>query len=154
LLKRGLKRGKEDKVCKRGYGANDPENIAIVNMYEKDGMSFEEIKNKLNKDRIATGRTPSLSANGCHSRYNRTAPLLFNSEGKDFIPLSQRGGQGKRCEEIFTGKPAWNETLDTQLVLAVKEWDTTKWQGVAQLFKERTGIDMEPESCAHRHRLI
>jgi hypothetical protein len=50
----GPKRGKEGKVCKRGCGASDPENIAIVNMYKKDGMSFEQIKNKLNADRVKT----------------------------------------------------------------------------------------------------
>jgi hypothetical protein len=154
LLKRGLKRGKEAKVCKRGYGANDPENIAIVNMYEKDGMSFEQIKNKLNADRVKTGRNPSLSANGVHSRYNRTAPLLFGAEGKVFVPLSQRSGRGQPCGDIPTGRPAWNDTLDTALVLVVKEWEKTKWENVAKMFQEHPGVDMEPEACAVRHHMI
>jgi hypothetical protein len=160
LLKRGLKRGEGDKVCKRGYGANDPENIAIVNMYEKDHMSFEQIKEKLNADRITIGRDPSLSANGCQNRYNRNAPVLFQAEGRRFIPIGQRerGQRMDDIEEINRLKPAsqvaWNDQLDTALVLAVKEWESRKWGEVAEIFRQRTGVDMDPDSCAKRHYII
>lgn len=157
LLKRGLTRGEGDKVCKRGYGANDPENIAIVNMYEKDRMRFEEIATKLNEDRIANGRDPSLSANACQTRYNRNAPILFRAEHRTFIPLGQRE-RGQRMDDIEERpereKVAWNDQLDTALVMAVKEWESGKWPTVAEILRERTGIHMDPDSCAKRHYII
>jgi hypothetical protein len=157
LLKRGLKRGNGAKVCKRGYGANDPENIAIVNMFEKDRMSFEAIMQKLNADRVENGKDPSLSANGVQTRYNRNAPILFSTEGKDFIPLGMRK-RGQRMDDIYSSGPkakvAWNDDLDTALVMAVKEWENRKWENVAALFRQRTGVDMDATACAHRHHII
>lgn len=157
LLKRGLKRGDGAKICKRGYGANDPENIAIVNMFEKDRMSFEDICKKLNSDRIANGREPSLSANGVQTRYNRNAPVLFHAEGREFIPLGMRR-RGQRMDDIEPSGPrpnaAWNDELDTALVLAVKEWESRKWEDVAVLFRRKTGVDMDAGACAHRHHII
>jgi hypothetical protein len=157
LLKRGLKRGNGAKVCKRGYGANDPENIAIVNMFEKDRMSFEAIMQKLNADRVENGKDPSLSANGVQTRYNRNAPILFSAEGKDFVPLGMRK-RGQRMDDIYPSGPkakvAWNDHLDTALVMAVKDWENRKWENVAALFRQRTGIDMDAAACAHRHHII
>jgi hypothetical protein len=157
LLKRGLNRGDGAKVCKRGYGANDPENIAIVNMFEKDRMSFEDICKKLNSDRVLNGRDPTLSANGCQNRYNRNAPILFSAEGREFIPLGARQ-RGQRMDDIPPTKPrgkaVWNDELDTALVLAVREWESRKWDDVAVLFKQKTGVDMDAGACANRHHII
>ncbi|KAN0104675.1 hypothetical protein V8E51_010420 [Hyaloscypha variabilis] len=157
LLKRGLKRGDGAKVCKRGYGANDPENIAIVHMFEKDRMSFDAICNKLNADRIANGKAPTLTPNGCQTRFNRNAPILFSAEGREFIPLGMRQ-RGQRMDDIAptnpTPKVAWDDELDLALVETVKEWESRKWEDVAALFKRKTGVEMDAGSCAHRHHII
>ncbi|KAE9363682.1 hypothetical protein N431DRAFT_497489 [Stipitochalara longipes BDJ] len=157
LVKRGLKRGDGARVCKRGYGANDPENIAIVNMFEKDRMSFDAICNKLNADRIANGKAPTLTPNGCQTRFNRNAPILFSAEGRDFIPLGLRQ-RGQRMDDIAPTNPrpkvAWDDELDLALVETVKEWESRKWEDVATLFKRKTGVDMDAGSCAHRHHII
>lgn len=109
LVKRGLKKGQEDKVCVRGYGANDPENIAIVNMKEKEGLHFAEIQRRLNEQRTREGRKNNMSFCSVASRYNRTAPLIFASEGRHFVPLSQR-----RDRELAKrhGKPIFDDDDD------------------------------------------
>lgn len=158
LLKRGLKRGDGAEVCKRGYGANDPENIAIVNMYEIDRMSFDQIYKKLNADRVENGKDPSLSANGVQTRYNRNAPILFQAEGREFVPLGQRK-KGQRMDDISpsagpNSRTPWTDELDVALVKAVKEWESGKWEKVAAIFREKTGVDMDAKACATRHRIL
>ncbi|OWP05564.1 hypothetical protein B2J93_7908 [Marssonina coronariae] len=158
LMKRGLTRGKEDKVCKRGYGANDPENIAIVNMKEKDGLSFTQIVETLNNDRVASGKAPSLSVCGVTSRYNRTAPLLFAAEGKQFIPLSKRGKKGRNLADgPHEHRPVWSDSADILLVRAVQEDAKGRWIRIAAEFNRTRGVNM-PEidefAAARRHTML
>ncbi|KAH6717232.1 hypothetical protein BKA61DRAFT_654462 [Leptodontidium sp. MPI-SDFR-AT-0119] len=153
LLKRGLTRGAKEKVCKRGYGANDPENVNIVNMKE-DGMSFGEIVEKLNDVRVANGRAPSLSVCGVTSRYNRTAPLLFAAEGRQFIPLSKRGKGEVLADGAVTEKPIWSDDLDLTLAQCVKDIDKEKWGRVAKEFNCRTGKNISAAAAALRHTLL
>lgn len=155
LLKRNIARGKGKKICKRGYGASDPENIAIVNMKEFDKLSFDEIARKLNDKRVKEGKTPSLSAVGVNSRYNRTAPLLFSSQGKEFIPLSKRKGRAKEFHDAYKdGVVIWDDELDLVLVNCVKDVEAAKWTTVATLFQERTGKSLNATAAALRHRLL
>jgi hypothetical protein len=155
LLKRNIARGKGKKICKRGYGASDPENIAIVNMKEFDDLSFEEIAKRLNEKRIAEGHEPSLSAVGVNSRYNRTAPLLFSAQGKEFIPLSKRKGKAREIFEANRdGVLEWTNELDIALVGAVKEVDAARWNTVALLFEEKTGKKLSASAAAVRHNLL
>jgi hypothetical protein len=51
-------------------------------------------------------------------------------------------------------KAVWNDELDTALVLAVREWESRKWDDVAVLFKQKTGVDMDAGACANRHHII
>jgi hypothetical protein len=155
LLKRNIARGEGKKVCKRGYGASDPENIAIVNMKEFDKLSFDEIARRLNDQRVKEGKQPSLSAVGVNSRYNRTAPLLFSAQGKEFVPLSKRRGRAKELHEANkAGIIMWNEELDVTLVKCVKDVDAAKWATVATLFEERTGRKLNAAAAALRHNLL
>ncbi|KAG4437557.1 hypothetical protein IFR05_006944 [Cadophora sp. M221] len=153
LFKRGLTRGAKEKVCKRGYGANDPENVNIVNMKE-DGMSFGEIVEKLNLVRVENGRAPSLSVCGVTSRYNRTAPLLFAAEGRQFIPLSKRGKGDVLADGAITEKPTWSDDLDLVLAQCVKDIDKEKWGRVAKEFNRRTGKNIGAGAAALRHTLL
>ncbi|PVH82663.1 hypothetical protein DL98DRAFT_653054 [Cadophora sp. DSE1049] len=153
LLKRGLTRGAKEKVCKRGYGANDPENVNIVNMKE-DGMSFAEIVEALNETRVANGRAPSLSVCGVTSRYNRTAPLLFAAEGKQFIPLSKRGKGQVLADGPLYERPVWNDQLDLVLAQVVKDIDKDKWTRVAMEYNRRTGKNISAQSAALRHTIL
>jgi hypothetical protein len=157
LLKRGLSRGNTAKVCKRGYGANDPENIRIVNLRENRQLSFPEIVEKLNSERIDSGRNPSLSVCGVTSRYNRTAPLLFASQGKQFIPLSQRRAMRNGSARVHgapTGFIGWTDPLDEELVKAVQVVDARRWQMVADQFFEQTGLRFSPSDVSRRHAIL
>jgi hypothetical protein len=127
LYKRNLSRGAGHKVCKRGYGANDPENIRIVNLKETDGLSFPKIMNILNKERLEAGKNPSLTVCAVMGRYNRTAPLLFQAQGRSFVPLSLRGGRNIPGDGGLSGKPVFNDGLDLELVHCVKVVDSQKW---------------------------
>jgi hypothetical protein len=153
LLKRGLKRGQGDKVAKRGYGANDPENIAIVNMKEQDGLSFEQIANILNERRVQAGKNPNLTITGCNGRYNRTAPLLFAAQGQEFTPLSQRKGHGKHGASLLD-QAVFNNDTDIELVNCVKEVDSQKWYSVASMFSQRTGLPMNAKAAAIRFGML
>lgn len=153
LLKRGIPRGKAEKICKRGYGANDPENIAIVNMHDGDMMLFPEIVDVLNAKRTEAGRDPSLTVCGATGRYNRTAPLLYTAEGKEFIPLSKRR-KGDPATRPLIGKPKWTAEMDKTLVLCAQEVVAEKWNRVAELFAARTGMPMDPQSAARRHTML
>jgi hypothetical protein len=159
LLKRNLARGQGKKICKRSYGANDPENIAIVNMKENQNLSFTEIAQILNDQRVEQGKNPSLSSCGVNSRYNRTAPLLYASQGRAFVPLSQRKGAGRHAHgrsirTQFGTQFVWSQEADLELVKCVKEVDSARWPTVASLFEERTGMRVESSAAALRHSLL
>lgn len=155
LLKRNIVRGAGPKICKRGYGASDPENIAIVNMKEFDNLSFEEIAKRLNEQRVREGKVPGLSAVGVNSRYNRTAPLLFAAQGKEFVPLSKRKGKARELFEAHRdGIVEWDDELDLALVNAVKEVDAARWSTVALVFEQNTGKKLSAAAAAVRHNLL
>ncbi|PQE15374.1 hypothetical protein CJF31_00008883 [Rutstroemia sp. NJR-2017a BVV2] len=157
LLKRGITRPpKGDKVCKRSYGANDPENIAIVNMKENMDLTFQEIVDVLNEKRVKAGKDPKLTICGVNGRYNRTAPIMFAAQGLHFVPLSERkkyrSGHGKR-----TTKVVWNPEDDEALVETVKHVDTEKWTRVADTLNRelRGGRQVyDAESCAKRYAAL
>ena len=48
-------------------------------------LTFEEIKAKMNEERIKQGRKPKLTVCAVTSRYNRTAPILLAAEGTIFV---------------------------------------------------------------------
>ncbi|PQE29017.1 hypothetical protein CJF30_00004055 [Rutstroemia sp. NJR-2017a BBW] len=157
LFKRGITRPpKGDKVCKRSYGANDPENIAIVNLKENTKLTFHEIVDYLNDERVKAGKNPKLTVCGVNARYNRTAPIMFAAQGLHFVPLSERkrhgGGHGTRTKKV-----AWNSEYDAALVQAVKRIDTEKWTRVADALntKLQGGQKIyDAESCAKRYAAL
>lgn len=153
-MKRGLKRTQSDKVCKRGYGANDPENVDIVNLKEHRHLSFPEIVELLNNRRIERGRNPSLTVCGVTSRYNRNAPLLFASQGRKFVPLSKRRAGDIEEHGNPTGQPAWDDDLDEVLIKCVKEVEAEKWTKVAEKMEDKTGINFGAKSAAKRYSML
>jgi hypothetical protein len=94
---------------------------------ETEGYSFQEIMDILNQERLEAGKNPSLSICAVAGRYNRTAPLLFQAQGRNFVPLSLRGGRNLPGDGGSSGKPVFNDDLDLQLVDCVKVVDSKKW---------------------------
>ncbi|KAF7901156.1 hypothetical protein EAF00_003377 [Botryotinia globosa] len=159
LKKRGLKRPPPGgKVGKRSYGANDPENIAIVNMKENQGMSFAEIAEHLNSEREKKGKKPDLSVCGVNGRYNRTAPILFATQGLKFVPLSERKkAKGAAAHGKSNNKVGWTVEAENKLVDIVKQVDAEKWSNVAhllnmELYNGRAVYDAT--TCARRYAAL
>jgi len=151
LMKRGLGRNISGRVQKRAYGANDPENIEIVNLKENQGWGWERIVKHLNDKRIQAGKQPSLSLTCIHSRYNRTAPLLYASQGIPFIPLSKRRKNG--ASPLPNMVPFTNEE-DLAVVSAVKQYEANKWPEVARMFTEKTGKVTTADAMATRFAML
>jgi hypothetical protein len=147
LAKRGLTRSGSKQMSKRASGANDPENITIVNLVENKGWKWPAISAFLNEQRVKSGRHPNFTPNSCHNRYNRNAPLLFAAEGKDWVPIKERSGAIKF-------KANWNNELDNLLVQCTKEVDSEKWAMVAERFNQRTNLDIDATAAAYRYSLI
>ncbi|TGO24016.1 hypothetical protein BPAE_0114g00100 [Botrytis paeoniae] len=159
LKKRGLKRPPSGgKVGKRSYGANDPENIAIVNMKENQSMSFAEIAEHLNSEREKQGKKPDLSVCGVNGRYNRTAPILFATQGLKFVPLSERKkAKGAAAHGKSNNKAGWTVEAENKLVDIVKQVDAEKWGNVAhllnmELYNGRAVYDAT--TCARRYAAL
>ncbi|CZR62276.1 uncharacterized protein PAC_12173 [Phialocephala subalpina] len=153
LKKRGLTRGQGDMVCKRGYGANDPENIAIINLYDTGGKSFPEIVQILNNERIAKGHKPSLTVCSVTSRYSRNAPLMYQANGMVFIPLSQRSKMPGQ-NGAPTGTPIFDDRIDNMLLDIVAADEAGKWERVAVALELKSGQHMDAYSAAHRFAML
>lgn len=149
LKKRNIPRGQGEKVCKRGYGANDPENIAIVNMKEA-GMSFKNIADELNQERIKDGRKPTLTICSVTSRYNRNAPLMFATLGKTFVPMSERRRGRVNEHGEPTGDISWDKDLDDELINCHREFEASRWNTIASLMREKTGKPFTEKMVAIR----
>jgi hypothetical protein len=147
LMKRGLSRGYEEDLCKRAQGANDPENIHIVDWAENEGMRWGEIAQRLNEERLKMGLQPTFTPNAVHARFNRNAPILYEAEGKVFVPLNKRDGtEGTRT--------LWNKDLDRVLVECIKEYDSERWPTVADMFNDRTQTSITAKTAASRYMTL
>ncbi|KAM3084988.1 hypothetical protein ACMFMG_003429 [Clarireedia jacksonii] len=157
LMKRGITHPpKGERVCKRSYGVNDPENIAIVNLKENTDMTFQEIVDKLNEERVKVGKDPKLTVCGVNGRYNRTAPIMFAAQGLHFVPLSERKKNGD-CHGKRTKKAGWDPEDDKVLVETVKYIDTEKWRRVADILNRelRGGRQVyDADACAKRYAAL
>lgn len=159
LKKRGLTRAAAgENVGKRSYGANDPENVAIVNMKENDGMSFAQIAEVLNARRVDAGRSPNLTVCGVNGRYNRTAPILFAMQGIKFVPLSDRKkAGGAKLHGTSTKKAGWSADAENKLVDIVKQIDAEKWKRVSQMLNAdlyNGRIIHDAAACAKRYAAL
>jgi len=156
LQKRNLPRTTGANIVKRASGANDPENLAIVNKYDFEQKPWEAIARELNDERIKLGRVPTLTANGVILRYNRTAPIYYESIGQDFIPLKLRKRGGVPGEPIQLKDRLlveWEPKHDDTLMRVVKQYDEAKWNTVATLMnKEFPGETFTAKNVALRFR--
>jgi hypothetical protein len=184
LLKRGLQRSGEARVASRAVGATDPDNIMIISMFDNDKLTWTEIAQRMNQQRIMKGAKPNFTANSCHNRYNRNAPILYATDGREWVPVNKRRNyrkgihMGYAAEETDPevegrssdkGDPSpfaeyndnmevdqftWDAQCDLALVQAKKRIDAQLWPSVAKLFHETTGLKISPTIAANRFALI
>lgn len=136
------------KLIKRAYGVNDPENIAIINMKDDQGMGWQEIVDVLNEERVAHGKTKFLSITAVANRYSRNCPVLMASVGKEFVPLSVRKSLG--TNSLDAPRIDWTEENDQLLLEAFNEYENSRWETIAEMFSDDTGINVQPEEVARR----
>jgi hypothetical protein len=155
LMKRKLKRGKGDKTCSRAYGANDPENILIVNMRDVQKLTFRKIADHLNAERIKNGKDGNLNDSSVNSRYNRTAPIIYAARGQEFVPLSKRAkdwihGEPMRSEP----KIEWRNDVDVELVQLYEDYEKARWTSIATAMQSKFGMPFTETIVAKRYKTI
>jgi hypothetical protein len=129
-------------ILERQTGANDPENIKIVNLKDVDGLSFEDIARIINKDRIKNGRNPNQKANSINCRYNRTAPIIYQLQGIPFVRIADRAKANgtfrytKDQEDLI-----WTREMDNLLVEIEGCYMRNKWNIISKQFASRSGYD-------------
>jgi hypothetical protein len=170
------KTGKVAKT-KKNRGANDPENITIVNLYDNEERSWAYIAKYLNDRRLEQGLKPGFSANGCNNRYNRTAPVFYAAEGRTFVPVCLRNRINRDDVDVLEGRRAksgakspraqadeakadprftslWNEALDKELLEAEEVVKEAHWANVAEMFNGKTGLKFTPQQLAFRRGMM
>ena len=140
-VKRGIPQDTEaEKVCVKATGANDPENIEIVNLKDINDLSFKEIAKIINTKRIKNGGDPNQTANSVNCRYNRTAPHLYQTQNKTFVRIADRANA--RGERKYTKEQEaliWDEDMDMALIKFEQEYVRSKWEVLAEKMQEITG---------------
>lgn len=147
LKKRGISDTGAENVCIKQTGANDPENIRIVNLKDVEGKSFEEIATIINDERIEKGGYPNQKANTVNCRYNRTAPHLYQMQGIPFVRITDRaqaGGRYKYSKE--QEKLIWDTEMDDALIEIEHEYRHSKWFIISKKFGKKTGHDWASET--------
>jgi hypothetical protein len=152
LLKRGLPLTNRKKVIKRAYGVNDPENIAIINMKDNQGLSWQEIVDRLNEKRVAEGKTKFLTVTAVANRYSRNCPVLMSAAGIKFIPLSVRRNMANG--EVEAPRIDWTKDNDVTLVTLFNAYEVSRWETLAEEFTGETGIEVHPAEVARRYSAI
>jgi len=152
LLKRGLPLTNRKKVIKRAYGVNDPENIAIINMKDNQGLSWQEIVDRLNEKRVAEGKTKFLTITAVGNRYSRNCPVLMSAAGIKFIPLSVRRNLANG--EVEAPRIDWTKENDVLLVTLFNAYEASRWETLSEEFREETGIEVHPAEVARRYSAI
>lgn len=138
--KKGIAPDATGLIPERQTGANDPENIKIVNLKDVDGLSFEDIAKIINKDRIKNGRNPNQKANSINCRYNRTAPAMYQMQGIPFVRIADRAKANgtfrytKDQEDLI-----WTREMDDLLVEIEGRYIRNKWNIIAKQFASRSG---------------
>jgi hypothetical protein len=162
-VKRGVaKKSKNKRVAANAKGPNNPDNILIVQLKES-GMNFKKIAEIINRRRIARGELPSFTPNNMNCRYNRSAPSLFQLQGRKFVPLANRttskGQVGSHKPTEQEQKAIWEEDMDLAVVEFAREYDEAKWEVVGERVRNEFPDTEYPEwptaeDCAYRFHQI
>ncbi|OBT54614.1 hypothetical protein VE04_05056 [Pseudogymnoascus sp. 24MN13] len=142
---------------RRSKGANDPENIAIVNWYDNYNMSFVEIAQRLNSRQEATGKPGTFTPNSIHNRYNRCAPIIYRANGRVFVAIKDRRKHApEELDAMSYGAYSieWTPNKDQLLRRTVQEDEANKWRRVAEAFTASTGERVGEGAVSTRFLLI
>ncbi len=134
-------------------GERDPENHEIMRLRDDEHMSFGDIAQRLNEQRVARGRLPGLTENAIYSRYIRNAPLIAAAMGKEWSPVSLSkkpiGANITRPQPI-----KFAPEHDELLVRVYKEVVDETWETVKKRFEERGGPQFDTVTLARRFNML
>lgn len=126
---------------RRSKGANDPENIDIVNWYDNHNMTFADIAQRLNGKQEARGQPGTFTPNSIHNRYNRCAPIIYRAHGRVFVAIKDRKKHAPEELEAMgysSQSIVWNPLKDQFLRQMVEEYEAKKWDSIAEAFTAAT----------------
>ena len=151
-------------------GAKDPVNIIIVYEYDTFCVSHDGICKMLKNLAAETGATTKVNISNIAARYQRTARTFADAEGRDYIPLMERrqakkaaqnGKKSRTPARMPARTPAsagraitWDHDLDQVLRDVDDEYDTERWNGIAKMFNEQTGHNVDAAMVMNRMSLL
>ncbi|KAI9885738.1 MAG: hypothetical protein M1823_002459 [Watsoniomyces obsoletus] len=137
----------------KAEGEHDPENHEIMRLREEERLSFGDIAQEINAQRVNRGRLPSLTESAIYSRYMRNAPLIAAAMGKEWEPVSLSKkpiGTGVTRPKPIKFTPEHDELL----VRVYKEVVDETWKTVAERFEERGGPKFDAVTLARRYTML
>ncbi|KAL5348250.1 putative ATP-dependent helicase IRC3 [Pseudogymnoascus australis] len=140
-------------IARKSKGANDPENVEIVNCYDNYRMSFQEIAQLLNRRQQAQGKPGSFTPNSIHNRYNRCAPIMYQAAGKVFVAIKDRKKHAPEEVDAMSNGPysiEWTQLKDDCLRRIVEEYESKKWSRIAAEFTDATHERVSARTVATR----
>ena len=133
---------KTGRTSRDGKGAEDPENVEIVRLFDTYN-DFKIVCKMINDARIAKGKKPHFKPNNINCRYNRAAPDIWALQGRKFIRVADRviGSKGQAAGHKHTREEqklaGWTDELDTSLVEFEHEYDERKWTYIAEQLRAK-----------------
>lgn len=168
----------------RALAEFDPENQEIVRLRQTEQLNWSQIAKRLNKQRIAAGKEPRLTANAIYSRYTRNAPRIAAAKGENWQhakgaaagdPRSQSSSSSSNRKKTktsavvnsddgddddddgggdMTAITGFDDAEDELLVMARHEIEEETWELVRKRVLEKGGRDHSAEMCATRYYFL
>ncbi|OBT88128.1 hypothetical protein VE02_03526 [Pseudogymnoascus sp. 03VT05] len=142
---------------RRSKGANNPENIEIVNWYDNHNMSFPDIARRLNDRQEAKGKLATFTPNSIHNRYNRCAPIIYQAYGRVFVAIKDRKKHApEELDAMSIGSQSvdWTPLKDDFLKRTVEAYEANKWDSVAESFAAATKERVSARTVATRYGMM
>lgn len=149
----GINHGNNKKL----KGESDPENQKIYTLRQKENMTFDQIAEIINADRIAAGGVGTMTSAAVYNRYKRNSPLIAMYRGEIFKPcqLDEEHGtmrEFQRAEQVAPSR--FDEEEDKLLVKAVTEIKQEYWEFVSERLEALGGRHHTHKDCAERFARI
>ncbi|OJD34478.1 uncharacterized protein BKCO1_23000118 [Diplodia corticola] len=155
-----LNRGAHAYVRKQAPEA-DGENREIKRLRTRERLHWDEIAARLNRARVAAGKTPSFTVAAVYGRFARVAPRIAEADGeagfdyRDFLNFrhERKGGPGEGSEGERP-MPVLGEREEALLVECYEEVERERWENVAKKFKVKAGFELTAGQAARKWKSL
>lgn len=142
---------------KKLKGESDPENQKIYILRQKENMTFDEIAEIINSDRISAGKEGTITSAAAYNRYKRNSPLIAMYRGEVFKPcqLDEEHGTMREFQRAEQTAPSgFDKAEDKLLVKAITEIKQDYWKLVSERLEALGGRRHTHKDCAERFARI